>query len=174
MPLPDCAPSRELDVSVGDNKLDTLIGGAIGEQPAFDETFSVYAHGVSLSSFQAPARRQQRARMRQEPASGVEIVVPHPHDLIISKLAAGRPKDFDFARALAPIFPISEEARQQLVQEFEAAHPDRAGKPRGNVARWRLLPQQSGATAEKTMRRAQNFAQRAQFFRSARTAALTV
>jgi hypothetical protein len=65
-----------LDVSVGDDKLDTLIDGAIGELSAFDETFSVYAHRDGLVSFQTPVHWQKRARVRQGPANRVEIIFP--------------------------------------------------------------------------------------------------
>ena len=126
---------------MGDEKLDTLIDGAIGELSAFDETFSVYALGVNLTSFQAPRHWQGRARVRQEPASGVEIIVPHPHDLIISKLAAGRPKDFEFARALTPYFQMPEAVQQQLMEEFAAAHPNIANNLQANLQRWRALLQ---------------------------------
>ena len=136
IPLPNVTPSRELEVSVGDDRLDTLIDGANGELSAFDETFSVYAHGVGLASFHAPMHWQHRARVRQEPTSGVEIIVPHPHDLIFSKLVAGRPKDFEFATALAPVFPIAELVQLELVKEFEAAHPEHVQSLSENLLRW--------------------------------------
>ncbi|MGH7494774.1 MAG: hypothetical protein ACREOO_20575 [bacterium] len=144
IPLPGFVPSRELDVSVGDDKLDTLIDGAIGELSAFDETFAVYAHGLGLSSFQAPVHWQTRARVRQEPVSGVEIIVPHPYDLIFSKLAAGRAKDFEFANALVPYFPVPAAVQQQLLEEFGAAHPTLIKNLQDNFQRWReILQEQS-------------------------------
>jgi len=100
IPLSDLDSSRDVDITVGDAKLDLLIDGAIGEFSLFDKTFSVYAHSVDFALFQAAMNWQQRTRKRIEPTSGVEIIAPHPHDLIISKLAAGRPKDFDFAVAV--------------------------------------------------------------------------
>src|SRR5262245_24628139 len=139
IPLAGFVPSRELEVSVGDEKLDTLIDRAIGELSAFDETFSVYADGVGPASFQAPVQWQRRARVRHEPASGVEIVVPHPHDLIFSKLSAGRPKDFEFAQALAPCFPMPEAVQQQLLQELGAAHPTLIKNLEENLQRWQAI-----------------------------------
>ncbi|MDZ7363463.1 MAG: hypothetical protein ONB46_22495 [candidate division KSB1 bacterium] len=137
IPLPDFSPSRELDVSVGDEKMDTLIDGSIGELSAFDQTFAVYAHAVGLNAFQAPVNWQQRTDKRKEPVSGVEIIVPHPHDLIISKLAAGRPKDFDFAASVARLFPMSDDVLKDLVDEFRAAHPQAEAALRTNVEIWR-------------------------------------
>jgi hypothetical protein len=136
IPLPDFTPSRELDVSVGDEKMDTLIDGAIGELSAFDQTFSIYAHGVELATFQAPANWQRRTEKRIEPTSGVEIIVPHPHDLIISKLAVGRPKDFEFAVSAAKLFPIADNVLNDLVDEFRAAHPQAEAALRANVEIW--------------------------------------
>jgi hypothetical protein len=137
IPLPDFVPSRELDVSVGDERLDTLIDGSIGELSSFDQAFSVYAHGVNLAAFQAPANWRQRTGKRTEPVSGVEIIVPHPHDLIISKLNAGRPKDFDFAVSVARLFPMTDDVLNDLMEEFRAAHPQAEAALRANVEIWR-------------------------------------
>jgi len=136
IPLPDFVPSRELDISVGDEKMDTLIDGSIGELSVFDQTFSVYAHGVSLSAFQAPANWQKRAGKRTEPVNQVEIIVPHPHDLIVSKLAVGRPKDFAFAAVAARLFPMTDVELNNLIDEFRAAHPQADAVLRANIEIW--------------------------------------
>ncbi|MCI0693100.1 hypothetical protein L0337_13970 [candidate division KSB1 bacterium] len=136
IPLPDFVPSRELDVSVGDEKLDTLIDASIGELSSFDQTFSVYAHGVNLAAFQAPANWRQRTGKRIEPVSGIEIIAPHPHDLIISKLSAGRPKDFDFAVSVARLFPMPDSVLSNLVEEFRAVYPQAQAALRANVEIW--------------------------------------
>ncbi len=51
IPLPNLEPSRDVDVTTGDAKLDLLIDGAIGEMSLFDRTFSVYAHSVDFALF---------------------------------------------------------------------------------------------------------------------------
>lgn len=137
IPLPGFLPSRELDISVGNEKLDSLIDGAIGELSAFDETFSVYAHGVSLATFQAPNNWRKRAGKRTEPVSGIEIVVPHPHDLMISKLVAGRPKDFDFATRVHELYPMTEEEVEALSAEFRQAHPEALPALQAHLKTWR-------------------------------------
>lgn len=137
IPLPAFRPSRELDISVGNDALDTLIDGAIGELSAFDQTFLVYAHGVSLSSFQAPINWQSRIAKRTEPVEGVEIAIPHPHDLLLSKLVAGRPKDFDFATRVASLFPISDDELKRLVEEFRQAHPQAVAQLQANIETWK-------------------------------------
>jgi hypothetical protein len=137
IPLPNLEPSRDVDVTTGDEKLDLLLDGTIGELSLFDKTFSVYAHSVDFALFQAPANWQQRTGKRIEPVSNVEIIVPHPHDLIISKLSAGRPKDFDFAVSVARFFPMTDDVLNDLVEEFRAVHPPVEAALRANVEIWR-------------------------------------
>ncbi len=137
IPLSNLEPSRDVDVTTGDEKLDILIDGAIGEISSFDKTFSVYAHSVDFALFQAPANWQQRIGKRTEPVSGIEIIVPYPHDLIISKLAAGRPKDFDFAASVARHFPMPDEVLNDLVDEFRAAHPQAETALHANIQIWK-------------------------------------
>lgn len=147
IPLLGIAPSREVDISAGDENLDTLIDGTLGEFSAFDETFAVYAHGVSLEAFQAPAKWRQRVGTRTEPVSGVEIIVPHPHDLIISKLIAGRTKDFDFANAVTQLFPLSESEFNQLLNEFREVYPDAETRLKENVEVWKNKNRAGGTHA---------------------------
>jgi hypothetical protein len=137
IPLSGVEPSQDVDVTTGDVKLDLLIDGAIGELSAFDKTFSVYAHSVDFALFQAPVNWRQRIGKRIEPVSCVEIIVPHPHDLIISKLIAGRPKDFDFAVSVARLFPMTDNVLNDLVDEFRAIHPQAEAALRANVEIWR-------------------------------------
>jgi hypothetical protein len=136
IPLPNLEPSRDVDVTTGDEKLDRLIDGTIGEWSLFDKTFSVYAHSVDFALFRAPSNWRQRTGKRIEPLSGVEIIVPHPHDLIISKLSAGRPKDFDFAVSVARLFPMTDNVLNELVEEFLVVHPRAEAALRANVEIW--------------------------------------
>jgi hypothetical protein len=133
----DLESSRDVDITVGNAKLDLLIDGATGEFSLFDKTFSVYTHSVDFALFQAPANWRQRAGKRTEPVSGVEIIVPHPHDLIISKPAVGRPKDFEFAVAVARLFPITHNVLNDWVDEFRAVHPQAEAALRANVEIWK-------------------------------------
>ncbi len=142
IPLSGLKPSRELDVSVNDEQLDTLIDGLLGEFSLFDTAFSVYAHGVNLTVFQAPSNWRQRTGKRTEPVNTVEIIVPHPHDLIISKLVAGRQKDFDFAVSVERLFPMTDNVLNELVEEFRVAHLQAEAGLRTNVEIWKnkILP----------------------------------
>jgi hypothetical protein len=101
---PEAVRSIEADLAFLDDpdeaKLDQ-IDGAIGEVSKFEETFGIYGHGVSLDTAVLPAGWRDRLVPFTDPESGVsEAVCLEPHDLIVSKLVAGRDKDFPFATAV--------------------------------------------------------------------------
>ena len=82
-----------------------LIDGALGDGSRFHETFGVYAHGVGPETAKAPAGWQERLVRVPIPArvgSTREAVALclEPHDLVLSKVVAGRERDCDFARVM--------------------------------------------------------------------------
>lgn len=121
--------SRELDLCVGDgkdNRLNTLIDGAIGEISQFDETFGIYAHPNPIEGlFQAPSSWKKRIRIEKEPVSHVNIIIPHYLDLVISKIIAGRPKDTDFAVRAVEFFNIGIKELEKLSDEYLEENPEK-------------------------------------------------
>lgn len=76
-----------------------VIDGAIGELSAFHEAFGDYAQGVGGANGDPPrglGRSVDRGARRRNARRDREI-----HDLAVSKLVAGRPKDLSFVAALA-------------------------------------------------------------------------
>lgn len=78
------------------------IDAAIGEGSRFHETFHYYAHGVGPETPVAPAGWQERlvlvelsAHTRKQ--GTVRAWCMEAHDLVLAKLAAGRPHDIEFA-----------------------------------------------------------------------------
>lgn len=85
---------------VDESKSDAVDGG-IGELSQFHETYGVYGQGVGLSPATLPSGwRDRLVRFSDPEADPTEAVCLDPHDLVVSKLVAGREKDFVFARAL--------------------------------------------------------------------------
>ena len=88
-----------------------LIDGSIGEGSPFHITFGYYAQGVGVTTATLPRGWETRLvpvrNERTRDATGWCLEV---HDLVISKLAAGREKDMVFTRAAA---------RHGLVRETE-------------------------------------------------------
>lgn len=78
-----------------------LIDGAIGERSIFHETFGYYAHGVAPETAVLPEGWQGRlVPIRNDNTRHCTGWCLDPHDLAVSKLVAGRPKDLEFLAAM--------------------------------------------------------------------------
>lgn len=78
------------------------IDGNLGDGSRFHETFGYYAQGVGRETAKAPTGWEDRlirievpAATRRKPPAVAWCL--EPHDLVLSKLAAGRPHDLLFA-----------------------------------------------------------------------------
>jgi hypothetical protein len=80
------------------------IDGALGDGSPFHEHYGYYAHGVGPETIVAPFGWQRRLerlevpaiRRRKGPAIGWCLSAP---DLMLAKIAAGRPQDIEFVEA---------------------------------------------------------------------------
>jgi hypothetical protein len=78
-----------------------VIDGAIGERSMFHDTFGYYAHGVGPDTAVLPEGWQARTiAICNANTNGFIGECLEPHDLVVSKLAAGREKDGEFVQAL--------------------------------------------------------------------------
>jgi hypothetical protein len=108
--------SLEADVYPKDDPAKSeLIDGAIGERSTFHETFGYYAHGVGPET----AIVSEGAYERLVPICNENTHLStgwclEAHDLIVSKLAAGREKDLDFVKSAL---------RHRLVKPSVVAEP---------------------------------------------------
>jgi hypothetical protein len=101
---PAATASIEVDVAFFDDPEDRKadrVDGAIGELSPFHETFGYYAQGVSVTTAVLPEGWRDRlvvvATESTAPGRGYLL---DPHDCVVSKLVAGREKDYSFALAL--------------------------------------------------------------------------
>jgi hypothetical protein len=79
------------------------IEGALGDGSYFHQTFGYYAHAVGPETAKAPSGWDDRLVVIEipgRPATGVGALAfcLEPHDLILSKLAANRERDWEFAK----------------------------------------------------------------------------
>jgi hypothetical protein len=79
------------------------VDGAIGDGSQFQRTFGYYAHGVGPETAKLPRGwedRRVRVDIPPRPGSKRKPVAycPEIHDLVLSKLVAGRERDIDYAR----------------------------------------------------------------------------
>jgi hypothetical protein len=105
--------SIEADVfSLRDPSDNDLIDGSIGEGSPFHQTFGYYAHGVSVETAVLPTGwRERLVPVHNQNTGGGTGLCLEIHDLAVSKLVAGREKDYDFVGGLlrhhlvqAPVF----------------------------------------------------------------------
>ena len=77
------------------------IDGVLGELSPFHESFGIYADGVGPDTATLPHGWSERLVDYANPnTNGVTARCLEPHDLLASKLYAGRDKDLDFSRAV--------------------------------------------------------------------------
>jgi hypothetical protein len=101
---PEATASQEADIAFLNDPERTKaddVEGAIGEMSTFHEENGIYAEAVHIDTAVLPNGWQSRLVSWELRSS--EPANPHflePHDLAVSKLAAGRTKDHDFVLAL--------------------------------------------------------------------------
>ena len=77
-----------------------LIDGSIGEGSVFHETFGYYAHGVGPETAVLPEGWSRRVvPLSNDNTRGATGWCLEVHDAVVSKLVAGRDKDFAYADA---------------------------------------------------------------------------
>ena len=108
------------------------VDGAIGDGSQFHRSFGYYAHGVGPETAKLP-RGWEARRLRVEVSARVGskrkpvAYCPEIHDLVLSKLAAGRPRDIEYARAakahaLVDVAVLSERVGELPSDDREDTH----------------------------------------------------
>lgn len=109
-----------------------VIDGAIGEGSPFHATFGYYAHGVGPQTAKAPAGWPQRLVLVSGPGTrGARGWCLEPHDLVLAKLAAGREKDWDFARTALEHGLVDPAVLRARVEDLPLAPEHRAAVAAG-------------------------------------------
>lgn len=143
--LPDEATgSIEADVAFFDDPDDEksdAIDGAIGEGSLFHETHGIYGQGVSVSTATLPRGwRDRLVPYEREDALPGEGKCLEAHDLVVSKLVAGRQKDRTFAQALVNVGLISCDLLLERVEMLEVVEAVK-GRVRDSITRIRVRSQ---------------------------------
>ena len=96
--------SMEADLAFrddADERKSDQVDGLIGEDSQFHATYAYYAQGVSIATATLPTGWEERVvpydRRDADPSRAVCV---DAHDLVLSKLVAGREKDFEFTTSL--------------------------------------------------------------------------
>lgn len=144
--LPEAAhASIEADVAFWDdpnNDKSDRVDAFLGEDSQFHVTFGYYAQGVSVSTAVLPAGWQERVVKYASPGSGGATGhCLEAHDLVISKLVAGRAKDLEFAGALLHARLVEIDVLTQRASKLET--PAYASRIRDWLAAWAAKHQQT-------------------------------
>lgn len=101
-PPPELASSMEVDLfSLRSPDDAQLVEGSIGELSPFHRTFGYHAHAVGEDTAILPSGwRARLIRLASSAPGGATGLCLEPHDLAVSKLAAGREKDLAFVGAM--------------------------------------------------------------------------
>ena len=121
--LPDEASrSDEADLAPFDDpdgKKSLQVEGALGQGSRFHDTFGYYADGVDFRTAVTPDGWQDRLVVFDppgaEPGRGLCL---EAHDLAAAKLAAGRPKDYEFVGALLDAGLIDREVLTERIAQL--------------------------------------------------------
>jgi hypothetical protein len=132
-PPEELARSRDVDLYPRRKPdLADLIDGSIGEQSPFEDKFGFYAQGVSPRTATLPAGWEARLVKVQNDNTHQNVgYCLEPHDLAVSKLAAGREKDHDFVRAMLRHRIVDGRVLAERVAALPLAPADRE-----RLARW--------------------------------------
>ena len=102
-----------------------VIDGSIGELSPFHEQFGYYAHGVGPETAKLPCNwRSRTVAVINANTGGVTGLCLGPSDLAVSKMLAGREKDFEFVRAMAKHGLIGDSELSALAVELPQALSD--------------------------------------------------
>ena len=104
--------SIEADIMVPDSEEKTeMIEAAIGELSAFHNTFGYYAQGVDRTTSKLPEGWENcLVEICNDNTNGISGLCLEIHDLIISKLYAGRKRDIEFFHAAVNLGLLSKES----------------------------------------------------------------
>jgi hypothetical protein len=118
----DLLPFEDPDSTKADR-----ISADIGEASIFQQTYGIYADGVDERSARLPAGwRDRLVVVANENTDGVTGLCLEPHDLCMSKLLAGRPKDVEFCRALLSSGHVRASTLRARVTSTDASEADGA------------------------------------------------
>lgn len=130
-PPPSLVKSMEVDLYPrNDPTRADEIDGALGDGSRFHETYDYYAHSVGPETVVAPAGWEQRlVKLELSPFRRTDGAVIawclSMSDLVLAKLAAGRPHDLEFAEESIRSGLVDREELRLGVDLMPAAHRQR-------------------------------------------------
>jgi hypothetical protein len=107
-----------------DECLVNQISVVLGEASDFDSEYGYYAEGVTSKTPTFAPRDWKSSAIPVEVAEYIGRCM-EAHDLVLSKLGAGREKDLEFARSTAKLKLVNRETLLNRLQDVDCADPHR-------------------------------------------------
>jgi hypothetical protein len=141
--LDDAAPTtRDIHISVEPIDRGELVEAVMGERSWYHDKHGAYVEVWQPETFAAPTSWRRRARvLTDETVPDVRLVVPHPHDVLLSKLERWSEGDRQHARQILAREPMSNASRDARLDEMPyrtgaIRAPDRVAAFEGHVQEW--------------------------------------
>jgi hypothetical protein len=99
--LANAPTSRDVDLWVVPEESGHTVEALMGELSWYHDKHGAYVEVLGPETFSAPTTWRERAvRVRIAEAPNVTVLVPHPHDVLVSKLERFSPQDQDHVRRI--------------------------------------------------------------------------
>lgn len=99
--LENAPTSRDVDLWVNPAERGELVEALMGELSWYHERHESYVEVLGAETFAGPRSWHDRAlRLSLPEAPDVVVIVPHPHDVLVSKLERWSPSDRDHVRRI--------------------------------------------------------------------------
>ena len=113
--MEDAPTSRDVDLWTVPPERGDDVTALMGELSWYHDKHGAYVEVWGPETFAAPADWRTRARtLTNEEFPNVTLVVPHPHDILFSKLERMEPRDHEHLARILARFPMSQERRNAL------------------------------------------------------------
>jgi hypothetical protein len=120
--MEDPPPSRDVDLWTEPRERGEAVEALMGEESWYHDKHGAWVEVWGPETFAAPTDWRTRAKtLFNEDFSGVRLVVPHPHDILFSKLERMEPRDRDHMTRILARFPMTPERRKALASTTPAA-----------------------------------------------------
>jgi hypothetical protein len=123
--LRNAPSSRDVDLLCEPTERGDVLTALMGELSWYHERHGVFVEVWPSETFAAPEGWRDRAQlMTHQDLPGVRLVIPHPHDVLVSKLEHMDSKDREHVRLILDEYPLT-------LAEFEGlvgAAPHRTGQ----------------------------------------------
>jgi len=116
--LSDAPATRDVDLWCEPSAKGAVVTALMGELSWYHERHGVFVEVWAPETFAAPRGWRERARIQSLPdRPRVRLVVPHPHDVLVSKLERFEEKDREHAERVLAELPMTVAELDALLDE---------------------------------------------------------